>query len=191
MRIAFKEWSVIVDALGRGNQIVILRKGGIHEKAGSFTPDHNRFLLFPTRFHQQLEGVVEPARPQAASLLAHADNEQQIQFEFFAESIRCLWIDSLDAAHRLNSLHIWTEEIVRERFERGEFPGLFAMVLKVFKLPQPAMLPSLPRYGGCRSWIELDQDISIDQAKPVLPDSAFQRQLNDLENRLEPSIVRP
>jgi hypothetical protein len=31
MRAAFKEWAVIVDTLGRGGQIVILRKGGISE----------------------------------------------------------------------------------------------------------------------------------------------------------------
>ncbi len=29
MRIAFKEWMIVVDALGRGEQIIILRKGGI------------------------------------------------------------------------------------------------------------------------------------------------------------------
>ncbi len=36
MRIAFKEWAVIVDALGRGDQILILRKGGISEGRGGF-----------------------------------------------------------------------------------------------------------------------------------------------------------
>jgi hypothetical protein len=29
MRIAFKEWAVVVDALGRGDQIIILRKGAV------------------------------------------------------------------------------------------------------------------------------------------------------------------
>jgi hypothetical protein len=29
MRVAFKEWAVVVDALPRGEQTVILRKGGL------------------------------------------------------------------------------------------------------------------------------------------------------------------
>ena len=51
---------MVVEALGLGEQIVILRKGGIAEgEAGS--GEHERFWLFPTRFHQQAEGVVPAA----------------------------------------------------------------------------------------------------------------------------------
>ncbi|HEY6229533.1 MAG TPA: DUF1802 family protein, partial [Verrucomicrobiae bacterium] len=62
MRIAFKEWAVIVDALGTGRQIVILRKGGISEGRGGFQVDHPEFLLFPTLFHQQRESVLPEAQ---------------------------------------------------------------------------------------------------------------------------------
>ena len=62
MRAAFKEWAVVVDALGRGIQTVILRKGGISVGPGGFQVAHNRFLLFPTLFHQQRESVIESAQ---------------------------------------------------------------------------------------------------------------------------------
>ncbi|MED5454303.1 MAG: DUF1802 family protein, partial [Verrucomicrobiota bacterium] len=39
MKTAFKEWAVVIDALGRGEQIIILRKGGIHEGKGGFQMD--------------------------------------------------------------------------------------------------------------------------------------------------------
>ena len=58
MRIAFKEWMIVVNALGRGEQIIILRKGGISEGHDGFRAEHSRFLLFPTLFHQQRESVV-------------------------------------------------------------------------------------------------------------------------------------
>ena len=61
MRTAFKEWAIVVDALGRGEQILILRKGGIAEGRGGFKPEHERFLLFPTLFHQQRESVLPAA----------------------------------------------------------------------------------------------------------------------------------
>ena len=50
---AFKEWEAIVDALGQGAQIIILRKGGISEGRVGFQARHPKFWLFPTRFHQQ------------------------------------------------------------------------------------------------------------------------------------------
>jgi hypothetical protein len=48
MRIAFMEWAVIVDSLGGGSRIVILRKGGIDEGRGIFQPGHPDFL-FPVQ----------------------------------------------------------------------------------------------------------------------------------------------
>ena len=52
---AFKEWEAIVEALGHGAQIIILRKGGIAEGRAGFKPKHPKFWLFPTGFHQQWE----------------------------------------------------------------------------------------------------------------------------------------
>ena len=46
--IAFKEWAVAVDALTNGNQIMLVRKGGISEDSKHFTVIHDKFLLYPT-----------------------------------------------------------------------------------------------------------------------------------------------
>ena len=62
MRIAFKEWMIVVDAVGRGEQTIILRKGGISEGRGGFKVEHSRFLLFPTLFRQQRESVLPSAQ---------------------------------------------------------------------------------------------------------------------------------
>src|SRR5213082_2938121 len=53
----FKEWSLVCDALGRGRQSVILRKGGIAEGRGGFSFRHREFFLFPTFFHEQIAKV--------------------------------------------------------------------------------------------------------------------------------------
>ncbi|MEJ0000170.1 MAG: DUF1802 family protein [Verrucomicrobiota bacterium] len=44
---AFKEWEAIVEALGHGAQIVILRKGGIAEGRQGFQARHPRFCSSP------------------------------------------------------------------------------------------------------------------------------------------------
>ena len=51
----FKEWAIVCEALGRGEQTVIVRKGGIAEGRDGFSFREREFYLFPTFFHEQLE----------------------------------------------------------------------------------------------------------------------------------------
>ena len=50
---ALKEWAVTIAALAAGDQVLIVRKGGIGEKR--FELPHPRFYLFPTYAHQRPE----------------------------------------------------------------------------------------------------------------------------------------
>ena len=49
--IALKEWAALVAAIGDGEQIILLRKGGIRE--GPFKAPASSFYLFPTSFHSE------------------------------------------------------------------------------------------------------------------------------------------
>ena len=53
-RVALKEWAVLIDAMGRGELIAMIRKGGIRERRAGFDVRHHRFLLYPTFFHEKL-----------------------------------------------------------------------------------------------------------------------------------------
>ena len=150
MRIAFKEWAVVVDALGRGEQLLILRKGGIAEGRDGFQVGHERFLLFPT-----LPGP------------------ETLRLESFAEVVAARKLGSLAEAERLRGQHIWRDEVVAERFDRGEEQAIHALALRVWRLPRRIELPMLPNYGGCRSWIEVAEDIPTAGSVPVLDDDAF------------------
>ena len=52
---ALKEWSVAIDALDQGLQILILRKGGIHRDDKDFRMIKSEFLLLPTFEHQAID----------------------------------------------------------------------------------------------------------------------------------------
>lgn len=188
MRIAFKEWAVVVDSLGRGEQIIILRKGGISEGRGGFQLEHNRFLLFPTLFHQQRESV-QPAAQLRYDKLAPDLSPAFVRMEFFAEVVDWKFVDSVEAALRLHGQHIWREEIIRERFDWGKSKSLYAMAVRVFRLPLPIELPMRDEYGGCKSWVELDKAISTDDAQPVLTDREFTGKFDRFRAALEPAAV--
>ncbi|HWD18423.1 MAG TPA: DUF1802 family protein, partial [Verrucomicrobiae bacterium] len=83
MRVAFKEWAVVVDALGHGGQIIILRKGGIREGRAGFQVEHEEFLLFPTLFHQQREAVVPSAQTRYDQIAPHLPGPDTLRLEYF------------------------------------------------------------------------------------------------------------
>jgi len=177
MRTAFKEWAIVVDALGRGEQILILRKGGIHEGKGGFQVEHPRFWLFPTLFHQQRESVVPAAQIRFDTIAPDFPAADKVRIEFLADVADWRRIESLEQAHALREQHIWMDHVIAERFEWGRNKNIFALALRVFRLPQTVELPVLPSYGGCKSWIELAADISAKEAAPVLDDGAFAKRL--------------
>lgn len=188
MRIAFKEWAVVVDALGRGEQIIILRKGGISEGRGGFQIEHERFLLFPTLFHQQRESV-QPAAQVRYDALAPKLSASTVRIEFFVEVADWKLVDSLETALRLRGQHIWREEVIRERFDWGRAKSIYAMAVRVFRLEAPVELPMRAEYGGCKSWVDLDVTVSPERAQPVLTEREFQGKLERFRAALEPAAV--
>lgn len=179
---------MVVDALGRGDQIIILRKGGIGEGRGGFQIEHNRFFLFPTLFHQQRESV-QPAAQIRYDQLASKLSPASVHLEFFAEVVDWKFLESLDAALRLRGQHIWREEVIRERFDWGATSSIYAMALRIFRLPRPVELTMRAEYGGCKSWVELESAIPTTDAQPVLTDREFDVRLARFHCALEPAPV--
>jgi hypothetical protein len=184
MRIAFKEWAVIADALGTGRQIIILRKGGISEGSGGFKVEHPEFLLFPTLFHQQRESVIEDAQRRYDSIAHHFPAADTLRLEYFCRVVSWRRLDSLEAAQRLQAQHVWRPEVIAERFDWGRSKAIFALAVRTYRLPQRSDLPMLTSYGGCKSWIELDHEIDTANATPALGDKEFAERLAAFETAL-------
>ena len=145
--VGFKEWSLVCDALGRGTQSVILRKGGIAEGRRSFSFRYREFFLFPTLFHEQVEKVRI-----ASTNIPAPDNT--IAIRWYAKVERSLRIDSFAIAEALAPLHILSPGVVRERFgHKGD--GLNVAFARVFEIWPIWVLQNKKRFGGCRSWVEL------------------------------------
>jgi hypothetical protein len=180
--VAFKEWAVIVDALGRGRQILILRKGGLREGRAGFQMDQPEFLLFPTHYHQQRESVLPEAQVPYDEKTPDLTAPPTLCLEFFARVISWHALESLEAANRLRGQHIWRDEVIAERFAWGKTKNIFALAVRVFRLRQRAELLMQPSYEGCKSWIELETDIPTEGAQPVLSEDQFARQLKQFDD---------
>ncbi|MFL2645185.1 MAG: DUF1802 family protein [Dehalococcoidia bacterium] len=166
-QIAFKEWAVAVDALMSGEQVMLIRKGGISEDSKHFTVIHDKFLLYPTYEHQALELI----KPSFQKNLEKYQNSTTIQdpvtFSSWAEVIEVIELSDKDNLDSLSQFHIWTNDYAESRLRwKPSFP-LSIMILKVHLLKTPLEIPYQDHFGGCKSWVELQQSLELEQ-NPVL-----------------------
>jgi hypothetical protein len=185
--MAFKEWAVVVDALLRGGQIVVLRKGGLREGSGGFQIEHPEFLLFPTLFHQQRESVIPAAQTRFDEIAPHFPPPEMLRVEGFARVIDWRRLESWEAAHSLRGQHIWRDDVIADRFDWGREKHIYALAVRVFRLDKAVEWPMRPAYGGCKSWIELEEDISLIGAQAVLTEAEFAGKLQQFQKALVPA----
>lgn len=173
--IGFKEWSFICEALGQGVQTLILRKGGIHEGKGGFQFQHDAFWLFPTGFHNQGEQL-RWTPPNADEVAVPRDEQRErVDIRYFAKLHKVWLLTDWDKVAALEPLHVWKDEVIRERFAWNEESCLHVALVRVFKLPQVWTFPYQPGYGGCRSWVKLPEEgTALEKTlTPVMSDAAW------------------
>lgn len=171
---AFKEWAVICEALATGQQTIILRKGGIHEGREGFRVDHTHFWLFPTYLHQEDQHkLAEPAWPTLQASVSHRPAADRVTISLLAEVTDVVQIQDENRLPRLAGWHWWSEQTIRERFQYRQ-PGLFLLVVRIYKTAETVELPNSPHFAGCRSWVDLPQPIPTAKLTPVLSDETFQ-----------------
>ncbi len=169
---ALKEWAVTVAALAAGDQVLIVRKGGIGEKR--FELPHPRFYLFPTYAHQRPELVKPEGRQRFGDPLAQRDEPSRLPLPAYAELHSAHPIADPDALAALDPLHILTADYAEERLRWRRKHPLWAAVLRVWRLPEPPVLEDAAAYGGCVSWVDLPAAIGAPAlGEPALSDEAF------------------
>ncbi len=176
MSIGFKEWTLICEALGRGTQSLILRKGGIAEGREGFRFQHPDFLLFPTLFHEQAARLKLPAD----TVLPAPATPGVLEIRYAAQVEWTRQLTDLAAVARLAPFHLWRDEVLEERFRYDEKEGLSLAFIRVSRLSRFFTFEDAPKYGGCRSWVTLP-DLAVDIVhEPVLSDAAHRAREQEL-----------
>ena len=187
MKIALKEWAVVIEAMAAGHQIFLLRKGGIAEASAgfepSFEPRRREFLFFPTWEHQHLDSV-RPEFHRFFSEITEPDPEN-LEIRYMGRVTDILVAPrSHPRIDHLNPHHIWTEACVDKRYEYRPGLPLFIVIVRLFRLSEPRRIPLERRYAGCRSWVELCEDVPTDSLEPVIDDTRFDLLRNQLTHEL-------
>ena len=183
-QIALKEWAVTVQALAQGQQILLLRKGGIHESSQDFRVIHPEFLLYPTYEHQRADLLKPAHQPALEQLLADRPQADHITFTHFARAEEVIEVAAQERVDDLAPHHIWTDAYAQSRLHWKPMLPLSILLLRVYRLEQPATVPYLKEYGGCTSWVEIMPRIPLGQLAPSLTDAEFQREVDAVKGSL-------
>jgi hypothetical protein len=183
-RFALKEWAVVVKALAGGRQTLVFRKGGILEGRGGFRVEHSEFFLYPTYLHEQTERVVPAAETDLRAVMAERPPDDRVGLSAYAAVREAVRITEPGRLARLRPYHIFSDGEMDRRFRYRNKPGLSVLLLRIYLLPGPVLLPVTPAYAGCRSWVDLETSLTTKGAKPVLPDFEFYKLFNEIKNIL-------
>jgi|694.fasta_scaffold53914_4 hypothetical protein len=173
--IGFKEWQVVCDALASGRQSILLRKGGIHEGRQGFSFAHESFFLFPTHFHAQADHV----REGQVAVKPEWQEGDIVRITHHAEAEWAITVTDWPKIAAIEPLHLYTEATVRDRFDwegKGMASGSIHIALvRIRQLAEPWEIQYTPRFGGCRSWIQLPDPPANwrENSHPVLTDETF------------------
>jgi hypothetical protein len=159
--VAFKEWASVVLALEQRTQDLIFRKGGISEEGRGFAVEHERFFLFPTYFHQQEAGLGKPYASLFDEAMRRRPPEGRIIVTSWVEVKRTFVIEREADLLPLASRHVYAPHVLIERLHGRHGTTLHALEIAVHLLAEPLDLPLLERYGGCKSWVDLEVLLDI------------------------------
>ena len=176
---ALKEWAVAVEALEAGATILLLRKGGIREEGNNFQLKYPQVWLYPTYEHQKPH-LLKPEYASKVNIVDSGWHPETVRIGSYANITQVLLVREPSQISLLQPYHIWNEQMIGDRLKWKPNQPLSILLLRVYRLSQPKMIAYNPSYGGCKSWLNLTQSISIEGLKPVLDDDTYNRQVAEI-----------
>ncbi|ANF96247.1 DUF1802 family protein [Paenibacillus bovis] len=174
--IALKEWASAIRALEQGQQILLMRKGGIVEETRDFELKVNAFYLYPTYEHQRRELLKPEYRHLVDESMQDWSPEQNTAtIRLYAEVTDDLEIYDQQQLDRLRDTHIWTDTFAEERLRWKKKNPLHVLILRVYIIERPVDIPIEEQYIGCKSWISIPSGSVTSELTPVLDAAEFER----------------
>lgn len=170
---ALKEWATVLEAMARGEQVVLIRKGGLIEPGSGFELASSSFVFYPTFEHQAVNYLRADYQGYFDEALKRRAPDAQVRVELAGAAVSSMSSRSPDIIERLREFHIYNREFQTQRLKWQPEQPLAIIVVRVFRLQPHRILSVIPRYAGCKSWVELETPVVLEGAQPVVDDAVF------------------
>jgi hypothetical protein len=182
---ALKEWAVAVKALREGRQVLLVRKGGIREETRDFRVHAERFLLFPTYEHQRADLLQPELQADLASVLAEPRDPSRVRFDTWGELTDLFDVTEPAQVEALAPFYCFSTQYAEERLRWKPRHPLLVMAVRASRLATPLELAARPEFGGCKSWLTLDEDIALSGLTAAVDDATYAARVAAVREALE------
>jgi hypothetical protein len=175
-----KEWSPVVDALGKGIQSILIRK---------YPPAYNEFLLYPTygfSIRKRYSSLYfQPQYHDFVKQSVESKKKEKTTIQFYALVNDVIKVPRTDfqKLKNIQNYYIWSSDHVLTYFSDEKFKEACIWILRIYKLPEPQSIKDLGR--GSLTYAKLPSPISTVGSTPVLDDLTFQTMKNAVKQHLE------
>ncbi|MBJ6362171.1 DUF1802 family protein [Paenibacillus sp. GCM10012307] len=188
--VALKDWAVTISALLEGDQILLLRKGGIIEETRDFQLISPHFYLMPAYEHQKLHLLKPDDQSRLERVLAGwRPDLPELTIEAYGQVTDDIEITDQETLERLRSFHIWTDTFAEERLKWKRQKPLHLLLVRVYRLEEKLTVPMKPEYAGCKSWVTLEQGTIARKAVPVLNDMDYNARVSSIKQALSGAMA--
>ncbi len=178
--VALKEWATVLTAMERGEQLVLIRKGGLIEPGTGFELVSPSFVFYPTFEHQ----AVNYLRPQYRHYFEDAATRRApdgaVRLDLVGVAVSSVQSHDPAVIERLSAFHVYNDAFLSQRLKWQPDEPLMVVLVRAYRLRAPVQLPVPPHYAGCKSWVDLDAPVPLTDARPVLDDAVFERHVREL-----------
>lgn len=178
---ALKEWAIAVDALTAGKTIVLLRKGGIREQ--KFQVKHPLVWLYPTYEHQKPQ-LLKPEYTKSVMTVESGWHPTEVEIKSCAEITDVLPINHEAQIRALSPYHVWNEQMISDRLRWKPQQPVVVLLLKVYRLAQPKIIPYNNAYGGCKSWIDLVKPLATTKLTSAVSSDRYTQIVREIKDLL-------
>ena len=137
--------------------------------------------MYPTFEHQQPD-LLKSDFATEVKTVESGWHPETIRIGSWAEITDIFQVSAAETVAALLPYHIWNEEFASTRLQWKPRQPLYVLLLRTYKLPQVREIEYSPEYGGCKSWIDLAEPISIAGAVPVLDDAIYTQQVGEIRS---------
>lgn len=161
------EWNATIEALGQGKQSILIRKYGTNV---------NDFLLYPTVSYvlkdNYLNSFQDDYKEFAKENALPNKKDSKFEVKYYAKVEKVVEKSSARIGS-LNDYHIWTRDHVKSYLDNSKAQ---VWILRVYELDEPRYLS---RTRGMR-YANVDEEVKLDNLKPVLSDNEFEKILKGI-----------
>ena len=183
--MALKEWATVLEATARGEQFVLIRKGGLIEPGSGFEVISPSFVFYPTFEHQAVKFLRGPYQGYFEAASRTRASEGKVAFQIFGQAVHS--VQSMDGSilSRLSPFHIYNDDFFSQRLKWQPNQPLAVVIIRAFKMTPPVIIDAAAQYAGCKSWVELEVPVSLGELTPIVDDAAFAEKRREIEALLK------